>query len=170
VLYCSSFSKTISPGLRLGWIEAGRWHDRVESLKMLINLGASSVPQIATTLFLRDGGFTRHLRRLRLDLGRKVAALRESVLTNFPEGTHVTDPSGGMVLWISLPDGISSMDVYRQALERSIMVAPGRVFSLQNRFDSQLRLNAGVWEPATEEKIRVLGDIAKSLCVARKQA
>jgi DNA-binding transcriptional MocR family regulator len=163
VLYCSSFSKTISPGLRVGWIEPGRWYSEIESLKMQINLGAASVPQVATTLFLKDGGFARHLRRLRGEVAFRARSLRASVLAHFPEGTTVSDPAGGMVLWVSLPDGVSSRELYRLALDRKIMIAPGHVFSLQNRFESQLRLNAGVWENSTDAKIEILGNLAKSL-------
>lgn len=163
VLYCSSFSKTISPGLRIGWIAPGRWHAPVENLKNLINLGAASIPQVATALFLQDGGFSRHLRRTRQLLKDKMTAMRESVLTHFPSGTTVTDPAGGMVLWVSLPDEIRSRELYRLAMDRGIVIAPGPVFSLQNRFASQIRLNAGVWGPATDAKIGVLGELARDL-------
>jgi len=163
VLYCSSFSKTLSPGLRVGWLEAGRWRERAERLKNLINLGAASIPQVTVALFLQDGGFERHLRRVRSALGAKVASLRSSVLAHFPAGTRVSDPSGGMVLWVELPDGILSRELYRRGLERKLMIAPGHVFGVQSRFDSSLRLNAGVWEPSTDAKIKVLGEMAREI-------
>ena len=166
VLYCSSVSKTLSPGLRIGWLEPGRWYARAERLKNLINLGASAIPQVAVALFLQDGALSRHLRKVRVTLGGKMAAMRESVLAHFPEGTRVSDPSGGMVLWVALPDGTASRELYSRALEKKIMIAPGHVFSFQKRFDSHLRLNAGVWESGTDEKIRELGSIAKDLCPA----
>jgi DNA-binding transcriptional MocR family regulator len=169
VMYCSSFSKTLSPGLRLGWIEPGRWYDKVVNLKTLMNLGASSIPQIAVTLFLQDGGFSRHLRRLRVQLGERMTSLRTSVLAHFPEGTRVTNPAGGLVLWVSLPDGVSARELYCQSLDRKIMICPGHVFSLQKRFESQIRLNAGVWEEGTDEKIRIVGKLAKDLTHARPE-
>lgn len=165
VLYCSSFSKTLSPGLRVGWIEAGRWRAQVEKRKTIVNIGASSIAEVTAALYLREGGFSRHLRRLRSALADNVSALRASILEHFPEGTTVTDPRGGMVLWIGLPDGVSSMELYRLALARKIMIAPGRVFSLRDRFESRFRLNAGVWEPGTGEKIRELGALARTLPV-----
>ena len=89
-----------------------------------------------------------------------MTAMRASVLTHFPAGTTVTDPAGGMVLWVSMPDEIRSRELYRLAMDRGIVIAPGPVFSLQNRFASQIRLNAGVWGPATDAKIGVLGELA----------
>lgn len=169
VMYCSSFSKTLSPGLRLGWIEPGRWYDKVENLKTLMNLGASSIPQVAVALFLQDGCFSRHLRRLRFQLGERMGLLRASVLEHFPEGTRATNPAGGLVLWVTLPDGVSSRDLYCRALDRKIMICPGHVFSLQDRYASRIRLNAGVWDEGTDEKIRVVGDIVRGLAIGRPE-
>ncbi len=163
VLYCSSLSKTLSPGLRVGWIEAGRWHDQAERLKTLVNLGASSLSQVTAALFLQEGSFPRHVRRLRAIVGENMDALRRSVREYFPEGTTMTDPSGGFVLWVSLPRGASSMELYRRALERNVLIAPGRVFSLEDRYNSSLRLNAGVWESSTDGKIRLLGSLAREI-------
>jgi len=163
VLYCSSVSKTISPGIRIGWIEPGRWHDRVETAKNLVNLGASSIPQIATALFFQEGAYTRHIRRVRSRLSEKMSALRASVLTLFPSGTTVSDPQGGMVLWVSLPGKVDAMDLYRLALSRGIVIAPGTLFSLQDRFTSNIRLNAGIWTTSTEGKIGVLGELVGEL-------
>jgi DNA-binding transcriptional MocR family regulator len=170
VLYCSSFSKTVSPGLRVGWIEAGKAHDRVEQAKSLINLGASSLAQVSASLFLKDGNFPRYLRQLRLRLAANMRDLRESVLRYFPEGTTVSDPSGGLVVWVEMPGNTSSMDLYRKALERNIMIAPGRVFSLCSRFENRFRLNAGVWEPVTDAVIRELAGIADSLASGTPRA
>jgi DNA-binding transcriptional MocR family regulator len=163
VLYCSSISKTISPGVRIGWIEPGRWYDKVENMKNLINLGTASIPQIAAALFFQEGAYVRHIRRLRTQLGEKMAALRSSVLEYFPPGTEVSDPAGGMVLWVSLPGDINSLDLYKRAMEQGLVIAPGPLFSLQGRFASNIRLNAGIWSPSTGEKIKVLGTLASSL-------
>ncbi len=163
VLLCSSFSKTISPGLRIGWISPGRWRREIEELKTLINLGSSSIPQIATALLLQDGGFQRHVRRLRSSLREKMSALRAATLEHFPEGTVASDPAGGMVLWVALPDGKNTRELYKRALERDIVIAPGSMFSLQGRFSSMLRLNAGVWGPATAGRIAELGSLAADL-------
>jgi DNA-binding transcriptional MocR family regulator len=163
VLYCSSISKTISPGMRIGWIEPGRWYDAIENMKNLVNLGTSSIPQIATAIFLQDGAYVRHIRRLRLQLKEKMAALRSSVLEHFPEGTRATDPEGGMVLWVSLPEKIKALELYRLAMESGIVIAPGPLFSLQDRFTSDIRLNAGIWSPSTNEKIQLVGSLARSL-------
>lgn len=160
VLYCSSVSKTISPGIRIGWIEPGRWYDAVENMKNLINLGASSIPQIAAALFLQEGAYIRHIKRLRSRLSVKMSALRSSVLDHFPAGTVVSDPQGGMVLWVSLPGEIDSLRLYKRALEKGVVIAPGPLFSLQSRFSSDIRLNAGVWSPAVGETIKLLGELA----------
>lgn len=163
VLYCSSFSKTIFPGLRLGWIVPGRYREPVENLKNLINLGSSSLSQVSVTLFLQDGAFARHLKKNRARLKEKVYGLRDSVLRYFPAGTEVTSPEGGMVLWVCMPAFFESRQLYKKAREQNIFIAPGNMFSLQNRYGRYLRLNGGVWTAGTDKKIEMLGHMALKL-------
>ena len=167
VILCSSFSKTLAPGLRVGWIAPGhRYYDQVMNTKTLLNLSTGSINQIATARFLKEGGYERHLRNLRKTLCEQVSALRAAVIRDFPKGTKVTNPRGGFLLWVELPPNIDTNVIYEQALKENIIVAPGRLFTLNSGFSNCLRLNAGYWNERVEESIRRVG----RLCLDHQQA
>jgi DNA-binding transcriptional MocR family regulator len=157
VMLCSSFSKTISSGMRLGWTAPGRYYDEVMKLKTVINIGSPSLDQIALSIFLQQGGYERHLRRVRQGVKEMVEAARRAVQEYFPPGTIVTDPHGGSLLWVTLPSGYDTMDLYFRALTENILFAPGCLFSRKGGFTSSLRINAGSWNLRIERAIRRLG-------------
>ena len=159
VILCSSFSKTLAPGLRVGWIAPGRYYDQAMNVKLLMNLSTGSINQIATARFLKEGGYERHLRRLRKTLQEQVFAVRAAILKYFPKGTRVTNPRGGFLLWVELPTDIDTNDIYEQALQENIIVAPGRLFTLNGGFTNCLRLNAGHWNSRVEQSIRRIGQL-----------
>ena len=159
VLLCSSFSKTIAPGLRVGWIAPGRYFDSVIKMKTLLNISTASVNQIAISRFLKEGGYERHLRKIRKDLREQVFAMRAAILKYFPGGTRVTHPSGGFLLWVELPDDIDTSRIYLEALKEDILIAPGRLFSVKERYTNCLRLNAGTWDNQVETAVQRLGKL-----------
>src|SRR5262249_38282243 len=95
VLYCSSFSKTIAPGYRLGWVAPGRFYSEVEHTKIVTSLATPTPVQMAVAAFLENGGYDHHLRRIRRLYAQRTAAMAHSVASWFPEGTRVTRPEGG---------------------------------------------------------------------------
>ena len=143
VLHCSSFSKCLAPGYRIGWAAAGRYATTVMRLKMMGSLGAPVPSQLALADYLEQGGLDSHLRRLRRQLAEQVGRVRRWVLAHFPPGTSVSDPQGGYFLWVELPEGIDTLRLHQQALEKGISLAPGPLFSADHRFRHALRLNAG---------------------------
>ena len=166
VLSCSSISKTLAPGYRVGWIAPGRYRARVESLKALSNVATPSPTQLAVAEFLANGGYDHHLRSLRRAYQRQTASMRGAVLRSFPAGTVVSQPAGGSVIWVSLAGGADATSLHEQALRAGIAIASGRLFSLGRRFGHCLRLNAAYWSPAVEEAIGRLGTMAHALPVA----
>lgn len=162
VLHCSSFSKTLAPGYRVGWVAAGRFRDRVEELKYAQTAATPLLTQATVAEFLLDGGYDRHLRRLRRALGEQVARTREAVARHFPPGTRVSRPEGGFLLWVELPPGSTdALELQRRALRHGISVAPGPIFSARDRFRHCLRLSAGhPLTPDLEEAIAALGRLA----------
>lgn len=164
VIYCSSFSKTISPGLRLGWIAPGRHFPAVRQQKYFTNLATATLPQIAVAHFLEQGGYDRYLRGARRTYRESVERLRAAIVRYFPAGTAVSRPSGGFVVWVQLPAGCSGTQVYRLARERGINVAPGIMFSTTGKYENCLRLNAAnPWTPRIEEAVRTLGELAAAV-------
>jgi len=167
VLLCSSFSKDISPGYRIGWIAAGAHRAAVERLKMALNNGTSVLPQLAIARYLASGGYDLHLRKIRRAYTQKSVGMRRAIEECFPEGTRVAEPLGGYVIWLRLPGGLDSMLLYRAALDASITIAPGHIFSPTHKFKDFIRLNAAAWSERTANDLARLGKLAKNLLAKR---
>jgi DNA-binding transcriptional MocR family regulator len=158
VLLVGSVSKTLAPGYRVGWIAGGRWHDRIVRLKYSHSLACPALLGMAVAEFLASGGYDRHLRRLRTGLAGNVERYREGILDAFPDGTRVSSPRGGFVLWVELPPGVDALALHEQALRRGIVVAPGPLFSARQRFSNYIRISAGTpWSERISGSIRTLG-------------
>jgi DNA-binding transcriptional MocR family regulator len=157
VLLCSSLSKTVGPGLSLGWISAGRYRDQIDDAKWS---NTPLYPQKVALHILQEG-YDRHLRRLRSEFERQVAAVSTAVRTYFPKGTRVTDPAGGFVLWVELPPAVDAVRLRHGALKEKIVIAPGPIFSVRDQFRNCIRINCGVpWSSAFERAIQTLGRLA----------
>jgi DNA-binding transcriptional MocR family regulator len=163
VLLCSSYSKTLAPGYRVGWVAAGRFQPEVERLKLILNLATASPTQMAVAEFLANGGYDHHLRGLRKAYARQTALMAEAVGNSFPETTRVTRPAGGFVLWVEMPGGVDAIRLYGAAREAGISIAPGPIFSADGKFPNSIRLNAAFWSPEVERAIATLGEIAERL-------
>ncbi|WP_342052753.1 MULTISPECIES: aminotransferase-like domain-containing protein [unclassified Cupriavidus] len=158
VIYCASLNKVLAPGLRLGWMAAGKWQARVEMLKIGITRPNAALPQIIAADFMHDGGLERHLRRLRVQLRAQREWVAGRIARTFPEGTRLTLPRGGMHLWIALPEDLSGSRIADRALQQGIRVLPGAMFSNSTRYDRYLRVNCGA--PRSDEIERALDTLA----------
>jgi DNA-binding transcriptional MocR family regulator len=162
VILCSSFSKTLCPGYRIGWIVGGRWQNRIEQAKMTLSIAASTPAQMAVAAYLASGSYVRHIRKVRQLYAANVAAVSEAVGSSFPAGTRVTRPKGGFVLWVEVPPPFDAVRLFEAARKRSISVAPGPIFSLTGKFRNCLRINAAAWSPRVATAIQVLGELARA--------
>ena len=161
VLFCSSFSKTLAPGFRVGWVAAGRHADAVERQKYIMSIATPSAPQMAMAAYLESGGFDRHLRRLRGTYRGLMARMSAAVADNFPVGTRMTRPQGGHVLWVEMPPEVDSIRLFENALQHGISIAPGPLFSACGDYRNFVRLNCSVpWSDSTDGAIRTLGRLA----------
>lgn len=160
ILYCSSFSKTLAPGLRIGWVAAtGARRDRVEYLKYVTSIASPTAPQLAIAQLLGNGRYERHLREARGKYASAVARMSDAVTKVFPEDTRLSQPQGGFVLWVELPEGTDSFDLARRALAQGVSIAPGPLFSASGKFGNFIRLScARVWDMRME---RALLSLAK---------
>jgi DNA-binding transcriptional MocR family regulator len=163
VLLCASFSKDLCPGYRVGWVAPGRYRQTVEWLKYTTSLATSTLPQLAIAQFLASGGYDHHLRRIRRVYARYVASMSHAVRRFFPEGTRVTRPAGGFVLWVQLPDTVDSLELYKLALKAGIAITPGYIFSATQQFRNFIRLNAAHWSNKTERAVARLGELIAEL-------
>ena len=162
-LYCSSFSKTVAPGYRVGWIATGRHMRRVLESKCAMTLCGPALPQAALADFLASGGYDSHLRRIRRTFGANVERMIRAIDRVFPGETKVTRPAGGFVLWLELPRPFDSRALFDRALQAGICFAPGDVFSASGRYANCLRLSAGYpWDARIERGLETLGRMAQS--------
>ena len=163
VLLCSSFSKDISPSYRVGWIAPGRFYRQIERLKLATNVGTAILPQLAIAEYLATNGYDHHLRRVRQAYAQKVAQMSQAILKYFPDGTRVSSPAGGYVLWVQLPEQVNSLDLFRQALKAGINIVPGHIFAPTPKYHNFIRLNAAYWSDKNAWAVRRLGELTARL-------
>lgn len=167
VLLLGSISKTLAPGYRIGWIAPGRYLERIERLKYALTVSTPPLLQMALAEFLGNGGYDRHLRKLRAHLQAQVERTRQAICQHFPEGTRITQPAGGFVLWVELPSHVDAYALQSAAAVEKISVAPGPVFSPRERFTNCVRLSCGFpWNDRHDRAIRTLGRLATQLAGA----
>ncbi len=168
VLLCSSFSKDLVPGYRVGWVVPGRFKATIEWLKYTTNVATATLPQVAIAKFLESGGYDHHLRSIRRMYAGFVSQLSQAVMRYFPEGTRVTHPNGGIVLWVQLPDYVDSLELYKQALQAGITLAPGYMFSATQQYRNFIRLNAAWWSYEADRAIQRVGELVDAQKAGRK--
>ena len=160
VMHCSSFSKCLAPGYRMGWAAPGRYVRKVIQNKLITTLATSAPAQMGFVNYLEQGGYDKHLRKLRQTLAEQQVIFSEAVGHYFPAGTRATRPKGGYFLWVELPEGTDAMAVHERALAMDISVAPGPIFSATHGFKSCLRLNFGhIWDERSERALAALGKV-----------
>jgi DNA-binding transcriptional MocR family regulator len=162
VLHCASFSKTLSAEYRIGWALPGRYRDQVEKLKFLNTLTTPAIPQMAIAEYLTRDGYEHHLRRLRRRYAQQASLMRATVARFFPAGTRLSNPAGGYVLWVELPESVDSMKLYQLALEQGITIGPGYMFSISDSYRNFIRLNySSPWSRETEQSVIAVGKLAR---------
>jgi DNA-binding transcriptional MocR family regulator len=163
VMLCSSFSKTLCPGYRVGWVVPGRFKEAVQWLKYTSSLAAPTLSAHAIAEFMDSGRHDPYLRRVRRAYARRVASLSQAVRRSFPEEIKLTRPAGGFLLWVQLPDAVDSLELYRLALEAGVAITPGYLFSATQQFRNFIRLNAANWSPEAERAVGRLGELVGEL-------
>lgn len=163
IILVGSFSKTLAPGLRIGWIVPGKFRDRVLQLKSATNFATPSLPQLACAEFLKFGSFDAHLRRLRRFLADEVYRFSSAIADRFPASTRISRPSGGFLLWVELEPGFDALEFAASALNRyRIAIVPGNLFSATGeRYRNCFRISCGhAFSPRFAEAIQTLGRLA----------
>ncbi|MCB1754345.1 MAG: PLP-dependent aminotransferase family protein [Gammaproteobacteria bacterium] len=164
VLHCNSFSKTIAPGFRIGWVLAGQFVEKASTLKQISSLSAPTLQQLALAEFLAGGQYDRFLARSRRIYKQQMELMRNAIACDFPPGTRISSPRGGFTLWIQLPRGINTFEVYNRAIEENISITPGPLFSATEKYTNYMRLCAGIlWTPDVRMAIQKLGGIISDM-------
>lgn len=164
VMLCSSFSKTIAPGLRIGWTIPGKFKKTVLRLKLNSSITSSCFNQLVILECLKTGFYDRHLRKMRNSLKIQMAQMTEAIARYFPENIKITKPKGGLLLWIELDESIDAYTVFSKALKQGVSILPGLLFSNSKRFTNCIRINCGhPWQDKLEHGIATLGKIINHL-------
>jgi DNA-binding transcriptional MocR family regulator len=165
VLYCSSFSKSLSAGLRIGWAIAGsRFDHQVEQLKYTTTFHTSLLPQLAIHNYLEHQRLDLHLKQLRNALAIQTLQMTRAIQQYFPEDTALTQPEGGLNLWIVLNKKIDTWQLHQEALEHQIAVMPGSLFSSQQKYRNCLRVSSGIpWSEDLEWAVQTTGRLVKKM-------
>lgn len=164
VMVCASYTKTLAPDYRIGWLEAGRFAETVRKLKFSSTVAESLLLGETVGAFLESGGYDHHMRALRRRYAAQVDAVRGLIARHFPAGTRATQPAGGFLLWLELPASVDSLALFHAALAERIVIIPGLLYSTGARYRHCLRLSCCY--PLDERAgaaLRRLGELACAL-------
>jgi DNA-binding transcriptional MocR family regulator len=163
VLYCSSLSKSLAPGYRIGWTLPGRFTQEVIRTKLMHTVTGTTLTQEAIAHFLGIGRYEYHLKKLRKALHTQCLRYLQAIMQFFPANTKVSRPQGGFVLWVELDKQLNAYRLYQEALKHQISVAPGQLFSARGQFGNCLRISyARPWDGEVEEGLKTLGALVKA--------
>jgi len=161
VIWCSSVSKTLAPGYRVGWIAPGKYKDKIMRMKLVHAISSTTIVQEAVANFLKTGKYENHLRQFRRSLESNCQHYMRAIAEYFPEGTKITRPQGGLTIWVELSKETDTVKLYDLAIKHGISIAPGRMFTLQDQFDNCLRLCIGLpWTDELNAKLKQIGKLA----------
>jgi DNA-binding transcriptional MocR family regulator len=164
VMLCGSFSKTLAPGYRVGWVAPGRFYAKVQALKLTSTLATGTLPQLAIAEFLANGGYDHYLRSVRQTYAAQVDRMSQALAAALPENVRITRPAGGFVLWVELPPDVDSLTLHTRALEEKISIAPGPMFSARGSFTNFIRINCGhPWTPRLQRAVDTLGILVRKM-------
>jgi DNA-binding transcriptional MocR family regulator len=141
VLLCSSFSKAVAPGIRVGWIAPGRYRDKVTHIKYVSSSMCPTLPQLAIADFIQSGGYNRHTRRVRLVYKQGRDHLIACIKRYFPQDTRISFPQGGYILWVELNKQYDAVKLAEECKEGLVSIAAGPLFSASGKYRSCMRLN-----------------------------
>ncbi len=159
VLLCSSFSKTLAPGMRVGWIAPGRYLDRVLHMKYMGTGATAQLPQLALAEFISGGHYEPHLRRMRAQYQRSRDVMIEWIARYFPAGVKVSQPQGSFMIWVEMPEGFDSHRLNRTLASQGIQIATGSIFSAAGKYRNCLRMNyASKPSAPIEQAVRAVGE------------
>nr|WP_315033139.1 PLP-dependent aminotransferase family protein [uncultured Chryseobacterium sp.] len=159
VMTYSSFSKTLAPGIRLGWLHAGNFYYRAERAKFILGRSVSPIYQELILKLLQGNSYERHLRSFRKKLNQQAVQVLDVLRKSFAEGSYFHRPEGGYSIWGQLPENTDMEKFYKYCEKAGILFTPGDTFSFSNRYSHHFRIVFA--ERITPESLMVLENAGK---------
>ena len=157
-MHCSSLSKSLAPGYRVGWVIPGRFFDEVKQVKRMQNISSPTLTQAAMTHFLQNGRYEYHLKKIRRALHTQCLRYTQAIIDHFPKGTRISRPAGGFVLWVQLQKKTDTFKLTAEAMKQGISIVPGRIFSANCNYNNFMRISFGrPFDEEAEYGLRILG-------------
>jgi DNA-binding transcriptional MocR family regulator len=164
VMYCSSFSKSLSPGYRIGWVIPGKFFTEVKAQKRIQNISCPTLTQAAIAHYLKHGRYEFHLKSLRKALHTQCLRYVQAIINYFPAGTKVSRPHGGFILWLELNKKVDAFKLRNEAMKHHISIVPGKIFSAVNNYSNCIRISFGKpWNDDTDYGLMMLGKLIKKM-------
>ncbi|MBO5555800.1 MAG: PLP-dependent aminotransferase family protein [Oscillospiraceae bacterium] len=166
-----TFSKIVSPGMRIGWIvcKQPQIRERMLTYKATMDLHTNMFGQMVLHRFLQDNDLDEHIRKASQLYKHKAEHMIACIEKYFPEGCTCTHPQGGMFLWVTLPEGLRGVDVQHATIQKGIAVCAGDPFFESRRNVPHLRLNfSNGSDEVIENGMRIVGDVIRELLAQKK--
>ncbi|MEO7522520.1 MAG: PLP-dependent aminotransferase family protein [Ferruginibacter sp.] len=164
VMHCSSLSKSLAPGYRIGWAIPGKYLNQVKDLKRIQSISSPTLTQAAMAHFLKNGRYEYHLKTLRKALHTQSLRYVQAIIKYFPADTKVSRPLGGFSLWVQLNKKVDSFRLRSEAIKQNISIVPGKIFSATGNYSNCLRISFGKpWSDDIDYGLMTLGKLIKKM-------
>ena len=164
VMHCSSLSKSLTPGYRIGWVIPGKFKDEVKQLKRIQNISSPTLTQAAMAHYLMHGRYEYHLKSLRKALHTQSLRYVQAIIKYFPGDTKVSRPHGGFILWLELNKKVDSFKLRTEAMKHNISIVPGKIFSAGINYSNFIRISFGKpWSDDVDYGLMMLGKMIKKM-------
>lgn len=164
VMHCSSLSKSLTPGYRIGWAIPGKYLDQVKQIKRMQNISSPTLTQAAVAHFLQHGRYEYHLKNLRKALHTQCLRYIQAIIKYFPEDTKVSRPQGGFILWLELNKKVNAFKLRTEAMKHGISIVPGKIFFACSGYSNYIRISYGKpWSDDMDYGLMMLGKLVKKM-------
>ncbi|MGC4104086.1 aminotransferase-like domain-containing protein [Ferruginibacter sp.] len=164
VMHCSSLSKSLAPGYRIGWTIPGKYFEQVKQVKRIQNICSPSLTQAAMAHYLKNGRYEYHLKNLRKALHTQSLRYMQGIIQYFPADTKISRPAGGLTFWIELNSKVDSFKLRTEAMKHKISIVPGKIFSASIDYTNYIRLSFGKpWSDDADYGLMMLGKLIKKM-------
>jgi DNA-binding transcriptional MocR family regulator len=164
VMHCTSLSKSLAPGYRIGWTIPGKFLDEVKQIKRIHNISSPTLTQSAIAHFLQHGRYEYHLKNIRKALYTQCLRYMQAIIQYFPEDTKVSRPHGGFVLWVELNKKVNTFKLRAEAMKHNISIVPGKIFSAGSSYNNCIRISFGKpWDDNADYGLMMLGKMVKKM-------